>query len=521
MRKLLSLLVFASLILLTGCNQEDINDLNSKYELLSQEQQALKEEQELQAALLKNYETLLNALQNKLTVDSVEDNVDGYTIIFSDGSTVDLTNGHTPVFSLADNGNWLIDGKDSGIKATGENGLDGQTPEITIVEGYWYINGENTGVKAEATDGTNGNNGADGNDGENAPSITGIVVEDGNMIFKFSNDTQITVPMEETATIEYTSGLFIVNEGWFGQETGSVNFFRNGSNDIETKVFANANPGSTLGNTTQYAAIYNQQLYIISKQGALVVADAKTMKETGRIDNFNKLASDGRAFCGVTADLGLVSTANGIYKLNLNPLSLGDKIDGITGEVGELLQYRQYVFAVAKGKIYVINTDTWAIDKTYDGAKGGLAVSKDGMVWSANGNSLLKINPYTLEMETIAMPTGVSVSHNAWVWTASSLSASKQENALYFVNGLKVYKYVIGDPNSLNSPLFTVPSGRMIYGAGINVDPRNNQVVVTTIDGWGTSAAKNNLYFYDGTTGALKKNIFYEHYWFPAIIVFT
>ncbi|MDX1363286.1 MAG: DUF5074 domain-containing protein [Arenibacter latericius] len=515
MRKLASLFFFAILILLTGCNKDDINDLNSKYDQLSQEQQALKKEQEQQAALLKNYETLLNALQNKLTIDAVENTVNGYSIIFSDGSNIALTNGHTPVFTVGDNGNWFVDGEDSGVKASGKDGQDGEdgkSPEINIIDGFWHINGQDSGIKAEA---------ADGNDGLDAPSITDIVVLDGTMVFTFSNNTQITVSMEQTATFDYSNGIFIINEGWFGKESGSINFLRDGSNELETRLFSTTNPQDSLGNTTQFATIYNEQMYIVSKQGALVVANAKTMKETARIPSFNSLAGDGRAFCGVSEDLGLVSTSKGIYKLNLDPLTLGDKIEGITGEVGELLQYRQYVFAVAKGKIYVINTNTWTIDKTFDKGKGGLVVSKDGMVWSADGNTLLKINPLTLEMESIIMPTGVSVAHNAWAWTASSLSASKQENALYFLNGLKVYKYVIGDITSLNSPLLTLPSGRMTSGAGLNVDPYTNQVVVTTMDGWGESAAKNNIYFYDGTTGALKKNIYYEHYWFPALIVFT
>lgn len=515
MRKLTSLFLFAALILFTGCNKDDINELNSKYDELSQEQQALKNEQQQQAALLKNYETLLNALQNKLTIDTVENTTDGYSIIFSDGSNIALTNGRTPVFTVGDNGNWLVDGQDSGVKASGKDGRDGEdgaSPEIDIVDGSWHINGQDSGMRAEAVAGI---------DGADAPNITDIVVLDGTMVFTFSNNTQITVPMEQTAELHFSNGIFIINEGWFGHESGSINFLRNGSNTLETKLFSTVNPQDSLGITTQFASIYDQRMYIVSKQGDLVVANAKTMKETARISNFNSLAGDGRAFCGVSENLGLVSTSNGIYKINLNPLSLGDKIEDISGEVGELLQYRQYVFAVANNKIYVINTDTWILEKTFDSGKGGLVLSKDGMVWSGDGNNLLKINPLTLEMETIVMPTGVSVAHSPWAWTASSLSASKQENALFFHNGLKIYKYVIGDINSLNSPLVTVPSGRMVYGSGINVDPNNNQVVVTTIDGWGTSSANNNLYFYDGTTGALKKNVFYEHYWFPAMIVFA
>ena len=85
---------------------------------------------------------------------------------------------------------------------------------------------------------------------------------------------------------------------------------------------------------------------------------------------------------------------------------------------------------------------------------------------------------------------------------------------------MNVYKYVIGDITSLNTPLFTVPAGRMIYGTGMSVDPKRNQVLVTTIVGYGQDSAKNNLYFYDGTTGSLKKNLFYEGIWFPSMILF-
>ena len=146
--------------------------------------------------------------------------------------------------------------------------------------------------------------------------------------------------------------------------------------------------------------------------------------------------------------------------------------------------------------------------KTFDNGKSGLTVSKDGMVWSTHDNLLLKINPYTLEMETIAMPNGIKASYNSWAWTAGSLTASKQENALFFVSGMNVYKYVIGDITSLETPLFTVPAGRMIYGTGMSVDPKSNQVIVTTIVGYGQDSAKNNLYFYDGTTGSLKRTYF-------------
>lgn len=490
MKRTLFYLLFV--LLIGACSNDDIDDLNNKYD-------ELLEEQLRQAEAIKNHEALLSALQKQLTINKVEENSNGYKIIFSDDSSIEISNGHTPVFTVGDNGNWLIDGEDSGVKA------EGSTPEI--VNGYWYIDGESTGVKAKAEDGVN------------APTITNIVIQNGVAIFSFSDNTEIVVPMVGSDADAFKNGFFIINEGQFGS-AGTVHFYNSSLNKIKTDVFGAANSGKKLGNTTQFATIYNEKMYLVSKQGAFVVTDAKTLKETARIEDFNNTVADGRAFCGVNEELGLVSTSRGIYKLNLNPLSLGDKIDGVSGEVGEMLQYRNHIYALNKGSIIVINSKTWEIEKTFDKGKSGLTVSRDGMIWSTNDNLLLKINPYTLEMETIAMPNDIKATSNPWAWTNGSLTASKHENALFFVGGMSIYKYVIGDISSLNSPLIEVPSDKMIYGTGMSVNPINNQVIVTTIDGYGEDAKKNHLYFYDGTTGSLKKNFYYEGLWFASMILF-
>lgn len=493
MKKTLLYLLF--IFVFASCSNDDITDLNNKYDILLQGQVR-------QAEALKNHEVLLAALQNKVTVDKIETTATGYKIVFSDKSSVQIANKHTPLFSLAENGNWQIDGKDTGIEADIK-----VEPKFEIIDGLWHINGESTRVKA------------DGVDGGTTPSIINIVIQNDVAVFTFSNQSQIKVPMLGSESYDFSKGFFIINEGMFGKG-GIVNFYNSATNKVETNVFGKLNASKELGNTTQFATIYNERMYLISKQGALVVADAKTLKEIARIDNFNDVAADGSAFCGVNANLGLVSTSKGIYKLNLNPLSVEEKLVGISGSAGELLQYRNYVFALVAKKIHAINTSTWEVEKTFNAGKSGLTVSKDGMIWSTDDNLLIKINPYTLEMETIAMPNGTKATYNQWAWTQGSLTASKQENALFFVSNMNVFKYTIGDINSLNTPLFTVPSGRMIYGTGLNVDPKTNQVLITTIVDYGQDAAKNNLYFYDGTTGSLKKNIFYEEIWFPSMIVF-
>lgn len=88
--------------------------------------------------------------------------------------------GKTPY--IGDNGNWWIDGVDTGIKATGssgsdgsdgkdgqdgkdgEDGKDGLTPYIGS-NGNWWIGNTDTGIKAAGTDGKDGADGANGKDG--------------------------------------------------------------------------------------------------------------------------------------------------------------------------------------------------------------------------------------------------------------------------------------------------------------------------------------------------------------------
>ena len=94
--------------------------------------------------------------------------VDTYTITYSDGNTSTFTvtngqdgqsikgdpgdNGHTPVITIGNNGNWFVDDVDTGIKAQGAKGDDGLTPYIGE-NGNWWIGETDTEIKAEAVDG--------------------------------------------------------------------------------------------------------------------------------------------------------------------------------------------------------------------------------------------------------------------------------------------------------------------------------------------------------------------------------
>ena len=121
--------------------------------------------------------TLVNALQNRITIDSVVADGDGYIIKLSDGRTVNISdgrNGHTPVISVALDSDglyyWTLDGEFM-LDA------DGAKVRASAVDGKNGENGKDGADGKDGKDGVDGENGADGKDG--ADGIDGKDGRDG------------------------------------------------------------------------------------------------------------------------------------------------------------------------------------------------------------------------------------------------------------------------------------------------------------------------------------------------------
>ncbi len=287
----------------------------------------------------------------------------------------------------------------------------------------------------------------------------------------------------------YTNGIFILNEDWFGHNNSTINFLNPETGMFDYLILQeNAdNTGTSLGCTAQFGTIYGDNLYVLSKQdqdpgetnpisgGRIVVADAKTLKIKKRIPVIfeinGKSAADGRGFVGVNENKGYVGTSNGIFVMNLSNFQIGRRIEGtenplISGgesnadgvgplynnQIGMMCRTPDYVFAIQQDKgVLVIDPESDTIIKVINGCYSTLTQSKDGTVWVGknsnmayqkypygtvgenwDGNQLLKINPNTLATETINMSGGAGINQTWYAWTAGSLCASAKENALYF-----------------------------------------------------------------------------------------
>lgn len=71
------------------------------------------------------------------------------------------------------------------------------------------------------------------------------------------------------ADTDYSSGIFFVNEDWYGHQNSTVNYLRPDDADgdyWQYRVIQAENPGMELGCTNQYGAIWNGRFYLIAKQ---------------------------------------------------------------------------------------------------------------------------------------------------------------------------------------------------------------------------------------------------------------
>lgn len=353
----------------------------------------------------------------------------------------------------------------------------------------------------------------------------------------------VAVEPYEQAPVDYTQGLFLVNEDWYGWDNGTVNFLTSDGRWVY-RAFRRENPGETLGVTTQYGAIYGGRFFFVSKQasstadastgGRLVVADALTLK---RVAAFDEIGGDGRAFVGVDEHTAYIGTSSGITRFDLESMSLGEEIAGTGGEgglyagqIGAMVRAGGYVFAAKQAVgVLVIDAATHTLHATIDlPTISTLTLGRDGGVWAADATSLVRIDVATLETRSRLLPDDCRVSSTWGAWNAGSLCAAYRNNFLYFANekGNQIARYHI-PTDELDADFFTLPDQDKAYvqqfqGAGLRVDPRNDRLIVTaTQSGYLSHYMNNWVHVVDGLSGELLGTIELEpYYWFPALPVF-
>lgn len=364
---------------------------------------------------------------------------------------------------------------------------------------------------------------------------------------EFPISSTMTPVSPYVSSTNFTNGYFMVNEDWYGHTNGSVNFI-DSNGQINYRVYSNANNNHAFGATTQYGTIYGDKFYFISKQaadagdtqytpgGRLVVANAQTMQ---KIAGFNTIGGgDGRTFVGVNEHKGYIGASNGIFLFDIDNLQVGNLITGTgggsayAGQIGNMIRTSKYVFAVKQSAgILVIDPNTDTLISTISGAYHSIVQAKDGSIWAVQDQKLVNINPTTFAVTSYNIPTTKYL--GSWgAWNAGSFSASRQQNALYWINsinsfnsGTQIVKFDV-TTKTFNENFAVIPGQtgtykQIPYGAGLRVNPTTDELILnTTESGYGAHYQKNWIHTFSNTGTLTNTKTLNDYYWFPALAVF-
>lgn len=368
--------------------------------------------------------------------------------------------------------------------------------------------------------------------------------------------------------IDYTKGVFIINEDWYGHQNSTVNYLIPDDPDGDYwhyRVFQTENPGMELGCTNQFGAIYNGRFYFIAKQdkdpgasvagGRITVADARTMKVVKQLPLIDQSGAqcDGRAFLGVTDDKGYISTSNGVWVFDLRSLEVTGMIGGTANTSGSMYSAQCGTMILAGGRVFVAHqqsgvlvidpdvdevVETVSLESVDDDASiGSIVRSKDGFMWlsiakgtSGSGATLpyiVRLDPETLEMTTFSLPDGIYPPSNSWyAWTPDGFCASTQNNVLYWNGGAsswfsqkKIFSYDIDrDEFSCIMDLDKEDGDWQLYGCSMRVHPVTDEIYMSLFHNFQDQTYK--LRRADSSGNTIQEYSMIDNYWFPSIPVF-
>ena len=379
----------------------------------------------------------------------------------------------------------------------------------------------------------------------------------------------------------FTNGVIFINEDRYGPNQGSINYYNYDYDEMEYNVYAYVNPDTKLGVTTQYGQLFGDKLFVVSKQAngneasgstvgsRLAVLDAATLKQQGSILRFGESPDsvyDGRAYCGVTADKGYVSTSAGIFVIDVPTMSVTGAIDGTMSsakgdynslyrdQCGDMVRFGQYVFAVQQGKgLHVIDPATDALVTTlpfpnivtvFVTAGGNLYVANNSReIYDYSGGpyeaNFTRIDPVTLEAKDVHDLGDMHGAMSSWgAWRACVVCADPVNERVYFnydefQNYISCYDFttrqfidhLIDLPEAVEINWDGTRNHQGLYASALSFDPHTGDLVVQTLEAAPMYAYQifnhNWVLFYDANTLELKRQVrLQDAYWFPAMAVY-
>lgn len=303
--------------------------------------------------------------------------------------------------------------------------------------------------------------------------------------------------------IDYSQGIFIINEGSFRSNNGSVSYYDAAGGSITNGIFEAAN-GRPLGDVVQSFAI-------VSDTVGIIVVNGSAKLEVVNIETFRTIAKPipvayPRQFIQVTPDAGYLtggSLQGYVFILDLGTFEITDSIKAGYGPDALIMH---------ENMVYVANSGGWGTDSTLykiivsgnqvvdtfqvGKAPADLAFDGDDMLWIyCRGQAVYSWDPpYNLISETDALLQKVDITNGNILWqgevgkagdytgTPPRIAASPDGAFIYYLRPDGVYKISSVSPDIPVTPLIT----GNYYGMDVNSADGNIFVFESVFTGNGT-----------------------------------
>ena len=317
--------------------------------------------------------------------------------------------------------------------------------------------------------------------------------------------TNACTPTDETPITDYSSGVFITNDGQFPAGTGTVSFY-NRKSAATDDIFGKENGGVALGNTVQSMTLYNGKAYIaVNNANKIVVADAKTFKNIETITGLNYpnqfLPIDAtRAYISEWGEKGIKGAVK-MYDFATKTISKTILTGGLGA--GKMLKIGSFVWVVNNSGLSFPKQDSTIvlIDSDRDSVVSTIKVgaSPNSIVQDANGEVWVLCSGGTLvKIRSGAVEAGYTFKVPAY---SSKLTTDVTKSNLYFVGGdNKIYQKDLFNFGKTPPSVFLSPT-YLTAPYALDFDPKTGYLYCGDAKNY---ASAGSLYIFDTATKALK-----------------
>ncbi|MEA3477806.1 MAG: YncE family protein [Bacteroidota bacterium] len=273
----------------------------------------------------------------------------------------------------------------------------------------------------------------------------------------------------------YGNGVFIVNEGAFGQGSASMTFFNKEYNKLYNDVFLNAN-NRPLGDIAQSMEIFDGMGYIVvNNSGTVEVVNLNTFKSTATISNlasprYTLILNGSKGYITHLTE-AKISVFNPTTNIVTHEISTAKSCENILYADGKIFvtNWSNFFVPANNNTVLVIDTDTDLLIDSILVTKepNSMVLDKDNKIWvlcsggymSEEIPALYRIEPSTLTIEkTFEFPEITS--------SPNKLCINGTGDTLYYLNA-GAFKMSV-DASSLPGNPFIFDQNIFFYSMGID-----------------------------------------------------